>query len=138
MRNIERDLERILTRLRNLIRERGFTQMEVQETLGWGRSYISQLLTKQKSVRFEQVLMILNVVNADPAEFFGEIYQLGERPAAVLDFPRRGDREVDDVGAELRRLGRLYEGLVAVLKQKKLISASDLAEAIKKSRALAL
>lgn len=66
MLRVERDLERILTRLRNLIRDRGFTQLEVQDALGWGRSYISQLLTKQKSLRIEQVLMILNVVGVKP------------------------------------------------------------------------
>ena len=70
MRTIERELDRVLTLLRNKIRERGFTQLEVQEALGWGRSYISQLLTKQKSLRIEQVLLILNVVGVDPGEFF--------------------------------------------------------------------
>ena len=57
MRAVERDLDRILSLLRNRIRERGFTQLEVQETLGWGRSYISQLVTRQKSLRVEHVLM---------------------------------------------------------------------------------
>ncbi len=38
MRKVERDLDRILTGLRNAIRERGFTQLEAQEVLGWGRS----------------------------------------------------------------------------------------------------
>ena len=36
MQKVERDLERILNRLRSAIRERGYTQYEVQETLGWG------------------------------------------------------------------------------------------------------
>ncbi len=128
MRKIDRDIDRILTRLRNLIREQGFTQLGVQETLGWGRSYISQLLTKQKSLRLDQVLLILNVVGADPAEFFGEVYQLGEHAAPSVD--------TDDVGAGLHRLGLLYEGLVDVVKRKHLISASDLAEAIKRARAV--
>ncbi len=126
MRNIDRDLDRILTHLRRLIRERGFTQMEVQDTLGWGRSYLSQLLTQQKSLRVDQVLLILKAIDADPGAFFGEIYQLGgDRPPAEVD-----------VGANLHRLGMLVEGLVTVLRQKGLISASDLAAAIKKVRAL--
>ena len=41
MTTLERELDRVLTLLRNKIRERGFTQLEVQEALGWGRSYIS-------------------------------------------------------------------------------------------------
>ncbi|NIQ93618.1 MAG: helix-turn-helix transcriptional regulator, partial [Desulfuromonadales bacterium] len=63
---IEKEVDRILTLLRNKIRERGFTQLEVQEKLNWGRSYISQLLTKQKSLRVEQVLMILETINVNP------------------------------------------------------------------------
>ena len=37
MQNTARDLDRHLTLLRNRIRQRGFTQLEVQEALGWGR-----------------------------------------------------------------------------------------------------
>ncbi len=131
MQKIEREVERMLTRLRNVIRERGFTQLEVQEALGWGRSYISQLLTKQKSLRVEQVLMILSVVNVEPAEFFGELYELGEHasPSSSTGLA------ADDVAAELRRLGMLFEGLVGALKKKKVISASDLGAAIKKASA---
>ena len=87
MRTVERELDRILTRLRNALRERGYTHLEVQEVLGWGRSYISQLLTKQKSLRVEQILKILNVINVDPADFFGETFQFGKFSEAR---PRRG------------------------------------------------
>lgn len=72
---IEKEVDRILTLLRNKIRERGFTQLEVQEKLNWGRSYISQLLTKQKSLRVEQVLMILETINVNPKDFYAELYQ---------------------------------------------------------------
>ena len=88
---VERELESVLTLLRNKIRERGFTQLEVQEALGWGRSYISQLLTKQKSLRIEQVLLILNVIGVDPSEFFGELYHFpgsGSGFAGPRSYPR--------------------------------------------------
>ena len=45
-----------------------------------GRSYISQLLTKQKSLRVEQVLLILNVIGVEPRRFFAELYVDGARP----------------------------------------------------------
>ena len=38
MLSVDRELDRVLTLLRNKIRERGFTQLEVQEALSWGRS----------------------------------------------------------------------------------------------------
>ena len=60
MQQVDREVDRYLTLLGNLIRRQGYTQLEVQEALGWGRSYISQLLTRQKGLRVEQVLLILN------------------------------------------------------------------------------
>ncbi len=140
MRTVEREVGRILARLRNRIRERGFTQMEVQEALGWGRSYISQLLTGQKTLRLEQVLQILTVINVDPADFWGEIYQLGKLGEAP---GRRGPqaapllpvaRDGSTLPADLRRLKRLLDGVVSVLTQKSLIAPHDLDEAIRRFR----
>ncbi len=72
MRQVEAEVDRYLTLLGNKIRGRGFTQVEIQDALGWGRSYISQLVTKAKALRVEQVLLILNIIRVDPAEFFVE------------------------------------------------------------------
>ena len=83
---LEKEIDRILTLLRNKIRERGYTQLEVQEKLGWGRSYISQLLTKQKTLRVEQILSILETIDVDPREFYAELYYLpvsSGRPQAL-------------------------------------------------------
>ncbi len=71
---IERDLDRWLTLLREKIRERGFTQLEIQEALGWGKSYISQLFRRQKPLRAEQTLLILSVIGVEPGEFFAELF----------------------------------------------------------------
>ena len=137
MRTVDRDLDRILTLLRNRIRECGFTQLEVQDNLGWGRSYISQLLTKQKSIRIEQILLILNVIGVDPAEFWAEIYQLGD--FASSPGPARHRRRTtvsspfpdgDDAESGLRRIRLLYDGIVRVLTQKNLITAAALEAAI--------
>ncbi len=122
MRTVERDLERILTLLRNRIRERGFTQMEVQEVLGWGRSYISQLLTQQKNLRFEQVLQILNVINVDPAEFWAEIYQFGPF------------REIQ--AARLGGLGRAAPSLPAALRSPDVPDDSAMLADLRRSRRL--
>ncbi|MCP3961606.1 MAG: helix-turn-helix transcriptional regulator [bacterium] len=128
MRRIDRDIDRTLTRLRNAVRDRGFTQMEVQHALGWGRSYISQLLTKQKSVRFDQILMILNVIGVEPGEFFRGIYDVDvlRRPG-----PRHTSRQ-STLRGELRRSRLVIDGLVSVLKQKSVITASELSRAIER------
>ncbi len=143
MRTVERDFERIVTLLRSRMRERGYTQIEVQEILGWGRSYISQLLHKNKSLRVEQVLMILNVIGVKPEDFWAEIYRFGafcpptRARRGVSRHSARGQPDASDdaaVLAALRRTRRLFEGVVTVLKRKNLITAGELDGATNKFR----
>ena len=67
-------IDTILRALQEKIQRQGFTQKEVQEALGWGRTYISQLVRGQKSLRIEQIILILRVIKVRPADFFAEIY----------------------------------------------------------------
>ena len=85
MASIAKSVERVLMLLRTKMRERGFTQIQVQEQLGWGRSYISQLMHMEKALRFEQILSILAVIGEDPAEFFAEVYRLESSSGASMD-----------------------------------------------------
>ncbi len=101
--SLEREIDGVLMQLRNIVHARGYTQLEVQERLGWGRSYLSQLLTKQKSLRFEQLILVLAVIGVDPGDFFGELYHWPERSAEEAEATRRvleptpegADREID-------------------------------------------
>ena len=127
MRTVDRDLDRILYRLRTLIRQQGYTQLEVQGVLGWGRNYISQILTKQKSLRLDQILLILKVIEIDPADFFGEIYPFSEAHPGRQTAPSISV----DLEEEIQLLGALYEGLVGALKRRGVITAEELAAAIK-------
>ena len=149
MRILEREIDRILTLLRNKIRERGFTQLEVQEALAWGRSYISQLLTKQKSLRVEQVLLILNVIGVDPGEFYAELYQLppvdkmrgvddyGEARYSSVPYGPGAVSEVaegnmsGDFSRSFQELRSLLRGLVRLLVDKNLINVDELTTAVK-------
>ncbi len=86
MRNTtEQDVGRVLTLLRMKIRERGFTFLEVQEALGWGRAYLSQLFERQKALRFEQVFAVLRIIDIDPAEFFAELFAPPRPGISVAD-----------------------------------------------------
>lgn len=126
MGTIEHEVNRYLTLLRDKIRENGFTQLEVQEALGWGRSYISQLLTKQKNLRVEQVLLILSVIGIDPRDFFAELYTYGS-PYPV----RRPSQPVPPGTTQaLTNLRRELHDLVEILLEKQLISAEDLSAAV--------
>lgn len=148
MSSAERELDRVLTLLRNKIRERGFTQLEVQEALAWGRSYISQLLTKQKSLRVEQVLLILEVIGVEPGEFFGELYSYphsGPRVRGTEYSEPARDRTAYDSsmvaeaastydGTDFKKTFHevrfLLRGLVRLLADKRIIDLDELAVSV--------
>ncbi len=67
-------VDRLLLLLRSTMQTQGVSQLSVQESLGWGRTYISQLLRKQKALRFDQVLMILQTLEIEPKDFFAELF----------------------------------------------------------------
>ena len=124
--NAQEEVDRMLNLLRNKIRERGFTQLKVQADLQWGRSYISQLLTKQKSLRVEQVIQILEVIGIAPAEFFAELFKWTPEEGS----PAKAGLAHDPVHElEMRRkldhLQSSLEGLVRVLVSKDLIAANE-------------
>ncbi len=145
MTTLERELDRVLTLLRNKIRERGFTQLEVQEALSWGRSYISQLLTKQKSLRVEQVLMILDVIGVPPSEFFGELYHfapmypspIGSVTSAAEGtdvMARSGEAAAADIVGAYREMSSLLQGLLRLLVERNIVDPDELQSAIRTSQ----
>jgi transcriptional regulator with XRE-family HTH domain len=134
MDTVERDIDRVLTLLRNKIRERNLTQLQVQDRLGWGRSYISQLLTKQKSLRVEQVLRILDVIGVSTTEFFGELfYYQPTYPAAAGGAAATAAPGAAAAAPEssYRELSDLLRGLLRVLIERKVIEPDDLQAAIR-------
>lgn len=128
MSTAHQEVDRALTLLRNKIRERGFTQLEVQQALSWGRSYISQLLTKQKALRLEQILLILNVIEVDPAEFFSELYHfpLG-RPRAAVEV----GSDVEATAQKTRELEALLRGLVQLLIDQRVIDGDEIVTSVR-------
>lgn len=139
MKNFDREIERVLSLLRNKIRERGFTQLEVQEQLHWGRSYISQLVTRQKALRLEQILCILHVIGVTPTEFFGELYGFDRRPGSFQsDLMGAGDDvSPDELQRQLRITRGLVESYTELLLSKRYISREEADLALSKAQDLA-
>ena len=73
--NVDPEVEGILMLLRLKIKNRGFTQVEIQEALNWKGSYVSQLLSRNKSLRVEQVLQIVAVIGVEPFGFFCNVFR---------------------------------------------------------------
>lgn len=63
----------ILDHLHAVMRRKRVTQQQIQIQLGWGSSYISQLLTGRKRLRIDILLDMLTALNISPVEFFAEI-----------------------------------------------------------------
>ncbi len=106
----------ILTLLVEKIRERTFTELEVEEVLGWDRHYIQQLRAGRKRLRVQEVLAILGVIGVEPEEFFAALY--GE-PSG--DEGRRTD---------IAELSALADGIVNLLVKNGLVNAGELARAV--------
>ncbi len=135
MRQIDREIDRYLALLRTKIAAQGLNQLEIQDILGWGRSYISQILHRQKGMRIEQLLLILNVIGVDPAAFFGELHGFGGTPAAASE-PRRASTQAgsnEDLARKVRRIDATLQGLVGLLLEKRIISARDLRASVQES-----
>lgn len=80
--SVDELVDRLLRQLRSTMQARGMSQLNVQETLGWGRTYISQLFRKQKALRVDQVLMILETLNVEPKQFFAELFGVPSQATA--------------------------------------------------------
>ncbi len=128
MRQVDREIDRYVALLRNKIRQKGFTQMEVQEALGWGRSYISQIVTQQKKLRMDQVLLMLQVIRVSPEEFFAELYPRRGAPGASAARPALlpAGSGAEPLRQEVRRVHTLLRAVVKLLLDKRVINSRDL------------
>lgn len=95
-------VQEVLDLVARIMRRQKKTQLEIQEKLGWGRSYISQLMTSQKSLRLDQLFTLLDALEVRPAAFFAELYGL-EPPAEVA--------RLEEVVALAQRIQDLTNGL---------------------------
>ena len=143
----EKEVDRMLKLLREKIRDQGFTQLKVQEALGWGRTYISQLFRKQKSLRFDQILKIVQVIGLRTDEFFAEFYGLSHpeseggfyyysypagprgfgRPQAVPAMPAPSTVDAE----QLNELHQTVSALKQALVEKGVLEAAEVAAAAK-------
>jgi transcriptional regulator with XRE-family HTH domain len=128
MSNVENDVERLLTLLRNKIRERGFTQMQIQDALQWGRSYISQILTRQKNIRVEQALRILEVIGVEPRDFFAELFRFAPYDGQAAPVAISAEPKAHEVRSHVLELQDTVDRLTEILLEKNLLSESDMVD----------
>ncbi len=126
----KREVDRTLNLLRSKIQRAGTTQLEVQRRLGWGASYLSQLMCKNKALRFEQLFAVLNVLEIEPEEFFGELYPWAPTPPRSRTGvePPAGPTPPNRAG-ELALLRSALEAIAVGLLRRRTMGAGELLEA---------
>ncbi len=109
------EVEEVLDLVGQIMRRQKRTQLEVQEELGWGRSYISQLMNSQKSFRLDQLFTLLDALKVRPAVFFSELYGLKpQAEVARLDEVVHLGRRIQELTNGLDQVGLRLDHLEAV------------------------
>ncbi len=109
MKEKERDEEirLVLQELRRMIKRSEFSQRQVEETAGFSKGYLSQLLARNLDLKVWHVLAILEVFGLSPSEFFERLYPGSSRAAALESFTERSEPLVDDLDKALSTLYRV-------------------------------
>lgn len=66
-----RQLSEVLKRLRQKIREQGFTQSRVEQEMGWEQNTISALVGGRIALQFDHLFAICEVIDVSPIEILG-------------------------------------------------------------------
>lgn len=76
---IEDEVRRATKLLETVMQAAGLTRKELDQRLGAGPGYVSQVLTGRMELKFRHVLAILHALDLDPSIFFQTLYP-GDRP----------------------------------------------------------
>lgn len=78
---IEDEVRRATKLLETVMQAAGLTRKELDQRLGAGPGYISQVLTGRMELKFRHILAILRALDVEPNVFFQTLYP-GDRPAS--------------------------------------------------------
>ena len=78
---IEDEVRRATKLLETVMQAAGLTRKELDQRLGAGPGYVSQVLTGRMELKFRHVLAILHALDVDPSVFFQTLYP-GDRPSS--------------------------------------------------------
>lgn len=76
---IEEEVRRATKLLETVMQAAGLTRKELDQRLGAGPGYVSQVLTGRMELKFRHILAILHALDVDPSVFFQTLYP-GDRP----------------------------------------------------------
>lgn len=79
--SIEEEVRRATKLLETVMQATGLTRKELDQRLGAGSGYVSQVLTGRMELKFRHILAILQALEVDPSVFFQTLYP-GDRPTS--------------------------------------------------------
>jgi transcriptional regulator with XRE-family HTH domain len=92
---IEDEVRRATKLLETVMQAAGLTRKDLDQRLGAGPGYISQVLTGRMELKFRHILAILRALDIDPGIFFQTLYPDSRPPsdqAVMEEFLRRFQR----------------------------------------------
>jgi len=78
---IEDEVRRATKLLETVMQAAGLTRKELDQRLGAGPGYVSQVLTGRMELKFRHILAILRALDVEPSVFFQTLYP-GDRPSS--------------------------------------------------------
>jgi transcriptional regulator with XRE-family HTH domain len=78
---VEDEVRRATKLLETVMQTAGLTRKELDQRLGAGPGYVSQVLTGRMELKLRHILAILQVLDVDPSIFFQTLYP-GDRPSS--------------------------------------------------------
>jgi transcriptional regulator with XRE-family HTH domain len=78
---VEDEVRRATKLLETVMQAAGLTRKELDQRLGSGPGYVSQVLTGRMELKFRHVLAILRALDVDPSVFFQTLYP-GDRSSS--------------------------------------------------------
>lgn len=78
---VEDEVRRATKLLETVMQAAGLTRKELDQRLGAGPGYVSQVLTGRMELKLRHVLAILRALDVDPSIFFHTLYP-GDRPTS--------------------------------------------------------
>src|ERR1044071_585511 len=71
---VEDEVRRATKLLETVMQAAGLTRKELDQRLGAGPGYVSQVLTGRMELKFRHILAILKALDVDPGVFFQTLY----------------------------------------------------------------
>jgi transcriptional regulator with XRE-family HTH domain len=99
---VELEVERVCESLREVIRRKKSSLRNVEQALGQGRGYMSQLLGGNVDIKLKHVFSVLSVIGVEPDEFFMNVYSRSDPVAAVRGLVSRA--ELDEIKSRISEL----------------------------------